>query len=460
MTEDITRLSVTELSHRIHSNEVSPLDLVNALLQRIEQYESTVRAWVTIDHDAIHQCAKTYSNESARGLFQGLLHGIPLGVKDIYYTKDMDTLAGSQILAGFRPCYDATAVQRLKMSGAIILGKTETTEFATFDPAPTRNPWNLNHTPGGSSSGSAAAVAIGMCPAALGSQTGGSIIRPAAYCGIIGLKPTYGRISRHGVIPVSWSLDHVGTFTRSVEDAALLLEVLSGPDSEDPTSVSYPIPNYRSMLSASVPPRLGLVQGFFNDHAQPEVQNNIGATIQKLESHGATILDAPLPTSFTAVHAAHRVIMTSEVATVHKITFQTRMNEYRPNLRSMIASGLCIDATTYLDAQRIRSHFIKDALSLFEHCDCLVMPSTPSAAPKGLASTGDPAFNSPWSFCGFPVLTLPSGLTMAGLPLGMQLVAKPFREDRLLQTGAWCEEVINFDHRPPMLNVPTHDIGF
>jgi aspartyl-tRNA(Asn)/glutamyl-tRNA(Gln) amidotransferase subunit A len=449
MTEDAHILSVVELSHQIHSNELSPLDLVDALLHRIKQYESTVQAWVTLDRDSVCQHAKIYSDDAAKGMFQGLLHGIPLGVKDIYYTKDMDTTAGSQILTGFRPGYDATPVQRLKTSGAIILGKTETTEFATFDPAPTRNPWNLDHTPGGSSSGSAAAVAIRMCPAALGSQTGGSIIRPAAYCGVVGLKPTYGRISRYGVIPVSWSLDHVGTFTRSVEDAALLLEVLAGPDSKDPTSVSYPIPTYRSTLDAPVPPRLGLVQGFFHDRAQAEVQNNIRTTIRSLESHNATIMDTPLPTSFNAVHAAHRVIMISEVATIHKTIFQTRMHEYRPNLRSMIASGLLIDATTYLNAQRIRSHFIKDALSLFDHCDCLVMPSTPSAAPKGLTSTGDPAFNSPWSFCGFPALSLPSGVTKEGLPLGIQLVAQPFCEDILLQAGAWCEQVINFIQCPP-----------
>lgn len=449
MIKDIHKRSVVELSHLIHSQELSPLTLVNSLLQQIDHYDSTIKAWVSIDHDAVCQHATTLTAEAAKGTFHGVLHGIPIGVKDIYYTKDIVTSAGSQILTGFRPQYDATSVQRLKTSGAIILGKTETTEFATFDPAPTRNPWNLDHTPGGSSSGSAAAVAIGMCPAALGSQTGGSIIRPAAYCGVVGLKPTYGRISRYGVIPVSWSLDHVGTFTRSVEDAALLLEALSGPDSQDPTSASYPVSTYRSSLSVSVPPRLGLVQGYFHDHASPEVRNNMRTTIQLLESHKGAITDITLPTSFNAVHAAHRIIMISEVATIHKTMFQTRMHEYRPNLRAMIASGLLIDASTYLDAQRIRSHFIKDAGSLFDCCDCLIMPSTPSAAPKGLTSTGDPAFNSPWSFCGFPALTLPSGMTKTGLPLGLQLVAKPFCEDVLLRAGAWCEQVINFVQQPP-----------
>jgi aspartyl-tRNA(Asn)/glutamyl-tRNA(Gln) amidotransferase subunit A len=191
------------------------------------------------------------------------------------------------------------------------------------------------------------------------------------------------------------------------------------------------------------------VQGYFHDHASPEVQNNMHTTTQLLESHKAAITDVILPTSFNAVHAAHRIIMISEVATIHKTMFQTRMHEYRPNLRAMIASGLLIDASTYLDAQRIRSHFIKDAGSLFDCCECLIMPSTPSAAPKGLTSTGDPAFNSPWSFCGFPALTLPSGMTKTGLPLGLQLVAKPFCEDVLLQAGAWCEQVINFVQQPP-----------
>ena len=450
MIEEIHQLSVAELSHLIHSTELSPLTLVNSLLQRIDHYDSVLKAWVSIDRDAVCNRARMFEADAGKGIFHGVLHGIPLGIKDIYYTKDMETTAGSQILTGFRPLYDATSVQRLKTSGAIILGKTETTEFATFDPAPTRNPWNLDHTPGGSSSGSAAAVALAMCPAAIGSQTGGSIIRPAAYCGVVGLKPTYGRISRYGVIPVSWSLDHVGTFTRSVNDAALLLEVLSGPDSQDPTAVSYPVPTYRRSKDVSVPPRLGLVLGFFKDHASPEVRNNMRTTIQILKSHKARIFDITLPTSFQAVHAAHRIIMQSEVATIHKTMFQTRMHEYRPNLRAMIASGLLIDASTYLDAQRIRSHFIKDAEALFDCCDCLIMPSTPSAAPKGLTSTGDPAFNAPWSFCGFPALTIPSGVTKIGLPLGLQLVAKQFCEDTLLQAGAWCEQVINFVQLPPL----------
>lgn len=450
MIEDIHQLSVAELSHLIHSTELSPLTLVKSLLQRIDHFDPMIKAWVSIDRDAVCNAAEMLATDASKGHLHGVLHGIPIGIKDIYYTKDMETVAGSRILTGFRPHYDATSVQRLKTSGAIILGKTETTEFATFDPAPTRNPWNLDHTPGGSSSGSAAAVALGMCPAAIGSQTGGSIIRPAAYCGVVGLKPTYGRISRYGVIPVSWSLDHVGTFTRSVNDAALLLEVLSGPDFQDPTAVSYPVPTYRSSLDVSVPPRLGLVQGFFNDQASPEVRNNMHTIIQRLKSHKAAIVDITLPTSFKAVHAAHRIIMLSEVATIHKTTFQTRMHEYRPNLRAMIASGLLIEASTYLDAQRIRSHFIKDAEALFDCCDCLIMPSTPSAAPKGLTSTGDPAFNSPWSFCGFPALTLPSGVTDTSLPLGLQLVARPFCEDVLLQTGAWCEQAINFVQHPPL----------
>ncbi len=223
-------LSMTEMIARIRRRRLSPVALMESVLARIDSLEPRIQAWVTIDRKAILEEARRTQDEISRGKLRGPLHGIPIGVKDIFYTAGMKTTAGSKIFENFIPSYDSTAVQRLKQAGAIILGKTATTEFAQLDPAPTRNPWNPDHTPGGSSSGSAAAVAVAMCPAALGSQTGGSVLRPAAYCGVVGLKPTYGRISRHGVIACSWTLDHVGILARSVTDAAILLGVLAGHD--------------------------------------------------------------------------------------------------------------------------------------------------------------------------------------------------------------------------------------
>jgi aspartyl-tRNA(Asn)/glutamyl-tRNA(Gln) amidotransferase subunit A len=388
------------------------------------------------------------SKEAEEGRLRGPLHGIPVGIKDIYFTRGMTTAAGSTILADFVPSFDATTVSKLKEAGAIILGKTETTEFAAFDPAPTRNPWNMGHTPGGSSSGSAAAVSSGMCPGALGSQTGGSTIRPAAYCATVGLKPTYGRISRYGVFPLSWCLDHVGIFTRTVEDAAILLEVLAGHDPKDPTSSTLPVPSYRMALDDYSPPRLGLLKEFFYINSNEEVKKNVEETKERLSNAGAEIVDTHLPLSFSAVHAAHSVLMMAEAAAVHKKTFQTRMRDYSPNLRGMIATGLFVPASTYLKAQQIRNQFIRDITAVLQGFDGFITPATPTQAPKGLSSTGDPAFNAPWSFCGFPAITVPSGMTEEGLPLGIQLVGHPFTEEGLLRIAYWCEQIIGFSHQP------------
>lgn len=445
---DAFRLTLCEAMRKIHANELSPSDLLESLLKRIEELEPKLAAWTIIDRDKAKEAAEECADEASEGRFRGPLHGIPVGIKDIYCTAGLKTTAGSKILADFVPKHDATVVARLKKAGAIILGKTETTEFAAFDPAPTRNPWNIEHTPGGSSSGSAAAVSSGMIPAALGSQTGGSTIRPASYCGIVGFKPTYGRVSRYGVIPVSWSLDHVGTFTRTVEDAALLLEVLSGYDPMDAASSILPVSSYRAALDEISPPRLGLVKEFFYDMASEEVKRNLVEVVGQLSNAGAKVLEAKLPESFGAAHAAQRVVMIAEAAAYHEETFRTQMMDYRPKMRGMIASGLLIPTSVYLKAQRIRTQFIREVYETLPKFSCLLMPSTPSQAPKGLESTGDPNFNTPWSFCGFPAITIRSGLSRDRMPLGIQLVGRPFDEETLLKAAQWCEVTLGLGHAP------------
>jgi aspartyl-tRNA(Asn)/glutamyl-tRNA(Gln) amidotransferase subunit A len=353
---DPADLSVSEASQRIRRQELTPLELADAVLSRIDQLDAILKAWVTIDRDAVLSTARQYSQEAAAGRLRGALHGIPVGVKDIFHTAGMTTAAGSAILAGFTPHADATAVHRLKAAGAIILGKTATTEFALTDPPDTRNPWNVEHTPGGSSSGSAAAVASGMCPAALGSQTAGSTLRPAAFCGIVGLKPTYGRISRRGVIPLSWSLDHVGILIRTVEDAATLLDVLASR--HGPSNVLDRTPRDPTRHR---PPRIGVVEEFFAEKADAEVWANTAGTIQRLRRAGAQIETIPLPRSFQASYAAHRIIMRAETAAYHDTTFRRRSGEYRPLIRDFIASGLLVAGSTYLRAQRIRNWFRRDA---------------------------------------------------------------------------------------------------
>ena len=445
---DAFKLTLSQASRLIRRKELSPLELLKSLLERIDAYEPRLKAWVAIDRKNATAAAHRCSEEAQRGELRGPLHGIPIGVKDIFYTKGMKTTAGSKLLSNFIPEFDATVVSRLREAGAIILGKTQTTEFAVHDPAPTRNPWNTKHTPGGSSSGSAAAVSSGMCPAALGSQTGGSTIRPAAYCGIIGLKPTYGRLSRYGILPVSWSLDHVGVLTRTVEDAAFLLETLAGQDPMDPTTSNLTVPSYRTTLDNLTIPRLGTLNEFFWDHSSEEVRENIEKAGRRLADSGAELTEVKLPRSFQAVHAAHRIVMTTEGAAYHEEKFQTRKEDYRPKLRAMIAAGLLTPASAYIRSQRIRNLFIREIASSLKDHDCFLTPATPTSAPEGLESTGDPAFNAPWSFCGFPAITIPTGLTKEGLPLGIQLVGHPFDEQGLLKTAHWCEKVLAPKNEP------------
>lgn len=431
-------LTISEASSLISSGELSPVDLLEILLRRIDLLEPKIDAWVTIDGEGAMEAAERLESEAEDGLIKGPLHGIPVGVKDIFYTRGLRTTMGSPIYRDFVPAYDAAAVAELKEAGVIILGKTETTEFALSDPAPTRNPWNTEHTPGGSSSGSAAAVSSGMCPSALGTQTGGSVIRPASFCGVVGLKPTYDLISRKGVYPLSWSLDHVGFFTRTVEDAALMFGVLSEVGEPQGLKPSGDI----------APPRLGLLGGFFEEYADEEVWNGFVDTVERLKDAGSEVAEIPLPPSFGVVQMAHRLIMASEAASVHQDNFRKRRDEYSIGIRGLVSSGLLVPASSYVRAQRIRGKFIREADAALKSVDCLVTPSAPTPALRGIDSTGDPAFNAPWSLCGFPTVTIPSGLTRGGLPLGMQLIDGYFREAHLLEIAHWCEAVFGFGKAP------------
>ena len=435
---DLHRLSLSELSRLIHAGEISPVQLLEDLLRRIERLEPAIEAWVTLDRGGASAAAGRLADEAEAGRFRGPLHGIPVGVKDIFYTEGLRTTMGSPIFSGFVPSSDADVVQRLRKAGAVILGKTETTEFASSDPAPTRNPWSLEHTPGGSSSGSAAAVSSGMCPAAFGTQTGGSVIRPAAFCGVVGMKPTYDLISRRGVYPLSWTLDHVGFFTRTVEDSAIMLGALTGmgnPFSDGPHGESEP-------------PKLGLLRGYFQENAHEDAWRGFEEAVERLGDAGVVVVEILLPDSFDVVHAAHRVIMASEATSVHEENFRDRRMDYRVNIRGLIASGLLVPASDYIRARRIRSRFIGEAAAMLKDVSSLLTPSAPTPALRGLGSTGNPAFNAPWSFVGFPSITVPSGLTVDGLPLGIQLVGSPLHEDKLLADAGWCEEVLGFQKTP------------
>ena len=431
------RLSIAEASKAIKRGEITPSELLESHLKRIERNEHDIRAWVTVDKDGARDAAARLTKESEQGQIRGPLHGIPVGVKDIFYTAGLKTTMGSPIYSEFVPVKDSAVVSALREAGAVIVGKTETTDFACTDPAATRNPWNLQHTPGGSSSGSAAAVSSGMCPLALGSQTGGSVIRPAAFCGVVGMKPTYDILSREGVYPLAWSLDHVGFFVRSVRDASLVLGALTGNE----------MPSMETSLAE--PPRIGLLRGFFQDYADELVWEGFMSSVDELREAGAQVVETPLPDSFNVVHAAHRLIMSSEAASVHQDNFRSRLGDYRRKLRGLITSGLLVPTSAYLRAQRIRGLFIEEVRRTLKGLDCLITPSAPTPALHGLESTGDAAFNSPWSLTGFPSITVPSALTKDGLPLGVQLINLPYQEKALLRTALWCEEALGSNLWPP-----------
>ena len=435
-------LTVAEAARMIRDRTLSAVELMEALLERCQTLEPDLRVWVTLDEDAALETARTRDRELAAEGPRGPLHGVPIGVKDIYYTQGVLTTACSRILADFVPDYDATSVSMLRRAGAVIMGKTVTTEFACGDPSPTRNPWNTEHTPGGSSSGSAVGVAAAMFPAALGSQTGGSILRPAAYNGVVGLKPTFGRISRYGVVPVATSLDTMGHFARSVEDVALLLTVMSGHDRMDETSADRAVPDYGAAFGAPrAAPRIGLVRQFFRERADDETRHHMDGVVERLAEAGATVESIDVDIEFEEVLAAHRVLMNSEAADVHRDWFAERADEYSPNIRRVIEDGQKVSAVEYLRALEVRRRFgavFEDALRSY---DVALTPATPSAAPRDLSTTGDPVFQSPFTFGGLPAITLPTGQDSAGMPLGAQLVAARWEDSRLLAVADWFEHV-------------------
>lgn len=444
-------LGVAHAAQQIRDRQISAAELMDALLARCHALDAHLKVWATLDAPAALAAARRRDAELHTEGARGPLHGIPVGVKDIYYTRGIPTACGSPIFADFIPDYDATSVALLKRAGAVIMGKTVTTEFACGDPAPTLNPWNAAHTPGGSSSGSAVGAAVRMFPAALGSQTAGSILRPAAYNGVVGFKPTFGRISRHGVYPVSQSLDTMGTFTRSVADAALMLNALADHDADDPDSSTKPVADYSlAARPPETPPRIGVVSQFFLERCDDEVRAHTAAATRALAQAGADLREIALPTDFDALLAAHRALMTVEGANVHQRNFEIRPDDYSPNVREVIEQGIAASALTYLQAKNFQRQFRLDARRAMAGLDALLTPATYSQAPASRETTGNPMFQTPWTFGGFPAISLPSGVSAQGLPLGIQLVADHFAELGLLATAAWCEQALNVTLESPL----------
>lgn len=425
----------------LRRREFGPRDLVDQCLQRIRRLDPEVRAWVQVDEAGAYREADRLGALLAGGEDLGLLHGIPVGVKDILDVQGLATEAGSPLLRGRVADEDAAVVAHLRRAGAIILGKTVTTEFACLDPSPTRNPWNLAHTPGGSSSGSAAAVALQMCLAAVGSQTGGSLTRPAAYCGVAGLKPTWGVLDLTGVVPISRHLDHLGVIARCTADLGAMLVAMQPPQ-----------PALGVWAATSRPPRLQVIEQFFLEQADDDVRRVTEAAFEQLRQAGAELPSLALPPAFAPVHLMHHFIMAVEAADNHCETFSQHAAAYGPKIAALIGEGLATMALDYARALRHQAIFRREMAAVLGTDGIAVTPATPTAAPATLASTGDPGFNSPWSHAGLPTVTIPCGLTPEGLPCGLQFIGPAHGEADLLRVAAWCEAVLQFHAQPPLLD--------
>jgi aspartyl-tRNA(Asn)/glutamyl-tRNA(Gln) amidotransferase subunit A len=439
--------SIAAVGEQVRRRERTSVELVERCLRRIDELESRVRAWVIVDRTGALDQARKLDAELAAGRWRGPLHGIPIGIKDIIDVAGFPTSAGSKLLEDNIAKSDSTIVERLREAGAVILGKTVTTQFASFDPPVTRNPWNLDRTPGGSSSGSAAAVACGMCLGAIGSQTGGSITRPASFCGVAGCKPTFGRVSTAGVMALAPSMDHPGPIASCVRDLAILLDAIAGPDPRDPLCLTDPPPRAAVALDRPLdrPPRLGVLRDLFWDRADESAREALTRTIDLLKGRGAEIREVALPPSFSDVLRSHMVIMSVEGAVEHATLFQQHRGDYLPKIRGLIEQGLNTIAPDYVRAKQHQRILSREILACFADVDALLTPATISPAPD-TSTTGDPAFNSPWSFTGLPTVSILVCVGGEGLPLAIQMIDKPNDEAELLRVALWCEDCL-LSHR-------------
>jgi Asp-tRNA(Asn)/Glu-tRNA(Gln) amidotransferase A subunit family amidase len=440
--------SADEIAEAVRSGALSPVDAVQQALDRIDAAEPQIHAWVELDREGALRQASELTEALQRGDAPKPLAGVPVGIKDIVDVAGLPTRLGAPAFAHYKADRDATAVARLRDAGAIILGKTHTTEFAYLDPAPTANPWNHSHTPGGSSSGSAAAVGARTIPLAIGSQTVGSVLRPAAYCGCVGLKPTYGLISYAGTANLAAGFDHLGVLSDSVLDAALALRVLAGYDRGDPASIRAPGDDYVAAASTSQAPRLGLIRSYYATHASDKVNQHLDDVAGRLEAAGASVEEAEMPGDAAAIREAGDPIMKYEAAQAHELLYEKFGDQYRPSIKALVEGGRAISKDTYEAARAEMSRLRDGMIETLSGFDALLFPTAPAPAPASLETTGPGIFCAPASFAGLPAISLPSGVASDGMPLAVQLMAAPLEEAALLRTAAWVESQLAFDARP------------
>ena len=445
-------MTLLEMAAALRRKEVSSAELTAAALRRIGQVNPALNAMQLVMADSARETARQADAELARGYDRGSLHGIPIAVKDLFCTKGVPTTAGSKLFAGYVPGYDAAVVERLNAAGAVLIGKTGLHELAygitSNNPhyGPVRNPWDRERIPGGSSGGSGAAVAAGIVPMAMGSDTGGSIRIPASYCGVVGLKPTYGRVSRHGVLPLGFTLDHVGPLTRSVRDAAAILNAIAGHDPRDHTTSRRPVEDYIPEAEPSLADvRIGMPENYYFERVDPDVASGVRQAFRAAESCGAAIVPLRVP-DIAAVNTVARMILLAEASAVLEPHLDRRA-DIGADVLSLLDQGRLVPATDYINAQRLRGVMQREFAALWKQVDCLFTPCTPITAPRigettvtiggededaRLATT---RFVRAINVLGLPAVSIPCGADHRGLPIGLQLIAKPFDEALLLQVA-------------------------
>jgi aspartyl-tRNA(Asn)/glutamyl-tRNA(Gln) amidotransferase subunit A len=472
--DELLAFDVAALSKKIRSKQISPVEVTEAYLNRIEQTDAQLRAYITVTAERARAAAKAAENEIAASGWRGPFHGVPLALKDLCYTKGIRTTGGSRILAEFIPQFDCTIWTRFEQAGAVLLGKLNLHEFAagatTTNPhfGTCRNPFDLERVPGGSSGGSAAAIVACSAAATIGTDTGGSIRIPAAFCGCVGMKQTWSRVSRYGVMPLADSLDHAGPITRSVRDAALMLQVIAGHDSNDPTSSREPVPNFSSAIGLSLTgTRIGVIKQLLAGLGD-EVLARFELAMAQLRDLGAAVEEVSIP-SIEQAPAIATTIMFAEAAEFHEDWIRSRPQDYGVDVRRTLEAGLLTPAMYYVRAQRARAVVLAETLAALENRIALVAPTAAIAAPRiellhpanalqrradalvgerAGSATSEPVnmvdavlrFTAPFNITGQPALALPIGLSSKGLPLSMQIIGRPFDEMSVFQVAAAYEE--------------------
>ncbi len=460
---DIHTLTIAEAARLIESRRLSPLELTRAYLDRIDRLNGTLGAYISVMSAAALSQAARAESEIAGGDYRGPMHGVPIAVKDIIYTKGVLTSGGSRALADHTPDYDSTIIERLDAAGSVLLGKLNLSEFAiggtiSHPYGTPRNPWDTGRSAGGSSSGSAVAVAGGLCAGSLGSDTGGSIRGPSAFCGIVGLRPTYGRVTRHGVIPMSWSLDTVGPMTHTVEDCAIMLQAIAGHDPRDPSSAHEPTPDYYGAVGDwPRDVRVALPREALDfDGLDSEVRSLVVSAADQLSEIGADVEDADFP-MMARSGAVFLATADVDAAAFHMPWLKSCPDLYDWNTRTRLESAAITPAATYLRGQRARRLIRDEMMNALEEYDFIAMPSGPTPAPPIARSTGSPGgyyqgrldlarrrYTSPAALAGLPAISVPCGFTESGLPVGLQIIGRPFSEAALFDAARAYEQAADW----------------